>query len=255
MSVDVIQPYEPDRSMVGKLRRRLVRLYRRRPARGSRHSRPLLSLSFDDVPASAATVGADILRTHGLKAAYYISAGLIGQDGHMGPHVQWSDIERLHAEGHEIGCHTFDHTDLGQADADVSRRAVADNRAAFEAHGMPTPRTFAYPYGDVSFAPKTVLAPRFDLLRALHHGLVEGGTDLNQAPSVGLEGPNGEVTAIAWLRRAAQRKAWLILNGHDVQPNPSPWGCTPDTLRRVIDEALALGFEIVTVSEGVRRTA
>ena len=173
----------------------------------------------------------------------------------MGPYAQWSDVERLSADGHEIGCHTLDHTDLGQADAETARDAASASKAALEAHGIPSPTTFAYPYGDVSFVPKSVLAQRFDLLRALHHGVIERGVDLNQAPSVSMEGPEGEQTARSWLHRAAQRKAWLILNAHDVQPRPSPWGCTPDALRRILEEAIGLGFEIITVAEGARRVA
>jgi peptidoglycan/xylan/chitin deacetylase (PgdA/CDA1 family) len=255
MSVDSIQPYGPDRSVVGKLRRRLVKLYARRPARRGPQDRPWLSVTFDDAPTTATTVGAEILKAHGAKGAYYISAGLLGLDGHMGPYAEWSDVERLHAEGHEIGCHTLDHTDLGPAGAEITRDAVSTNRAALEAHGIPSPTTFAYPYGDVSFAPKAVLAPRFDLLRALHHGVIERGVDLNQAPSVGMEGPEGEQTARTWLRRAAERKAWLILTAHDVQAQPSPWGCTPDALRRIVKEAVDRGFEIITVAEGARRVA
>ncbi len=255
MNDEMIQPYEPDRSIIGKLRRQLVKLYARRPARGAPPHQPWLSVTFDDAPATATTAGAEILKAHGAKGTYYISAGLLGLDGHMGPYAQWSDVERLLAEGHEIGCHTLDHTDLGPAGAEVTRDAVSTNRAALEAHGVPSPTTFAYPYGDVSFVPKAVLAPRFDLLRALHHGVIERGTDLNQAPSVGMEGPEGEQTARSWLRRAAERKGWLILNAHDVQPQPSRWGCTPDSLNRILGEAVDLGFEIITVAQGARRVA
>jgi peptidoglycan/xylan/chitin deacetylase (PgdA/CDA1 family) len=253
MSLDVMQPYQPDRSMSGKVRRRLMRLYARRPARRAMPDRPWLSITFDDAPVTAATVGADILQAHGAKGTYYISAGLLGRDGHMGSYAAWSDIGRLNAEGHEIGCHTFDHTDLGPADAEMAQAAVAANRAAFAAHGIPAPKTFAYPYGDVAPRPKVTLAPRFDLMRALHHGVIESGTDLNQAPSVGIEGGGGEALARAWMERAARRKAWLILTVHDVQTSPSPWGCTPDVLRRLVYEAVILGFEIVTAAEGARR--
>ena len=255
MNDEVVQPYEPDRSVIGKLRRRLVKLYARRPARQGPRERPWLSVTFDDAPVTATTAGADILKAHGARGTYYISAGLLGLDGHMGPYAQWSDVERLFAEGHEIGCHTLDHTDLGPANADTTRDAVSTNRAALEAHGILSPTTFAYPYGDVSFAPKGVLAPRFDLLRALHHGVIEPGADLNQAPSVGMEGPEGEQTARSWLQRAAGRKAWLILNAHDVQDQPSPWGCTPDALNRILKESVELGFEIITVADGARRVA
>lgn len=255
MSVDQNQPYEPDRSVVGKARRRLARLYNRHPARSGGRTRPCLSITFDDAPTTACTVGAEILQAHGGKATYYISAGLLGRDGHMGPYAQWSDVERLHRHGHEIGCHTYDHTDLGKADGAVALAAVADNKAAFDAHGLPAPPTFAYPFGDVAFGPKAVLASRFTLLRALHYGLIERGADLNQAPSVGLEGPRGEATARLWLLKAAERKAWLILNAHDIQDQPSPWGCTPQALTRIVQEALAMGFEILTVAEGAQRVA
>ena len=247
--------YEPDRSLVGKLRRRWVRLYGRRQARGGGPGRPRLSISFDDAPISAATTGAEIMAAHGAKATYFISAGLIDQDGPMAPYAGWSDIQRLHAQGHEIGCHTFGHVDLGQANAQAAEDCVTENRQAFEAHDIPAAVTFAYPYGDVAAGPKAVLAPRFALMRALHNGLVEPGADLNQAPSVGLEGPSGESDAMTWLAKAAERNAWLILNAHDVQASPSPWGCTPETLDRVMRRAEELGFDVITVSEGARQAA
>jgi hypothetical protein len=37
-----------------------------------------------------------------------------------------------------------------------------------------------------------------------------------------------------------------------VRQAPSPWGCTPQVLGRLIDRALAEGFEVVTVAEGAR---
>jgi hypothetical protein len=60
---------------------------------------------------------------------------------------------------------------------------------------------------------------------------------------------------MTWLRKAAQRRAWLILNTHDVGPVPSRWGCRPEALARILDEALALGFQILTVAEGARQVA
>ena len=249
------QAYEPDRSIVGKVRRRWVRLQNRRPARSGPQV-PRLSITFDDAPISAAIAGAEILNARGAKATYYISAGLLGTEGHMGPYAAWSDVTRLQAEGHEIGCHTFAHTDLGQADARAAEACVDDNQLALAAHGVPSPTTFAYPYGDVASGPKAALSPRFGLLRALHFGLIEPGSDLNQAPSVGMEGSHGERDAIAWLRRAARRQAWLILNAHDVRHNALALGLHGlETLQRVLDYAAALGFELITVAEGARQAA
>ncbi len=69
------------------------------------------------------------------------------------------------------------------------------------------------------------------------------------------DGPGAEQIALTWLRRAALRKSWLILNTHDIAPGPSQWGCTPEAMEGLVDEALRLGFEIITVAEGAKLVA
>ena len=243
------EAYQPDRSLKGKLRRRLVRLQARRPATAGPR-RATVSFTFDDPPATAVSTGAEVLGQHQAMGTYFVSAGLLGGQGPMGAYASWPDIQRLAAQGHEIACHTYSHLDCGQA---AGAQAVADadrNLAAFAAHALPAPATFAYPYGDVSHGPKQALAGRYGLLRALHHGVIERGTDLNQAPAVGIEGSDGEATALAWMRTAAQRGAWLILYTHDVCDAPSSWGCTPAALDRLVRAANALGMDIVTADRG-----
>jgi hypothetical protein len=112
--------------------------------------------------------------------------------------------------------------------------------------------SFAYPYGDVAPGPKAALARRYATLRGLHHGMIEKGSDLNQAPAVGIEGEKGESTARYWLAKARAKTAWLILYTHDVRPDPSPWGCTPQALAGILDDALAEGFQVMTVGEAAR---
>jgi len=252
MSGDLMQgAYHADTSWRAKLRRRTVRLASRRPARGPR--RPMLSFAFDDVPASAAVAGAEILERRGLKASYYVAAALAGTDAPTGRMACADAVRRLAQAGHEIGCHTYAHLDCGQASACDAVEDVARNAETLTAWGLPRPTTFAYPFGDVAPATKRALAGRFQLMRALHHGLITAGVDLNQAPSVGVEGPGGEALALHWLDRLAGRPAWLILTTHDVAEAPSAWGCTPATLARLVDTALADGVEVVTVAEGAAR--
>jgi peptidoglycan/xylan/chitin deacetylase (PgdA/CDA1 family) len=246
--------YSPDRSLKGKLRRRLVRLIERRPARLAL-DRPMVSFSFDDVPASATSAGAKALEARGLKGTYYISAGLAGREGPMGRYATREEVMALPAAGHEIACHTFSHLDCGAASRPAIEEDVARNRTALAEWGAAPLKNFAYPYGDVSWASKTALGARYSVLRAVRRGLIEDGTDLNQAPAVGIEGPGGERTARVWLERAIRRKAWLILYSHDVCGTPSEWGCTPGALARLIDAALVGGCEVVTVAEGAARLA
>jgi peptidoglycan/xylan/chitin deacetylase (PgdA/CDA1 family) len=254
MSVSLAQDaYHADTSWRAKLRRRTVRLASRRPARAPR--RPMLSFAFDDVPASAAVTGAEILERRGLKGSYYVAAALAGTDAPTGRMACADAVRRLAAAGHEIGCHTYSHLDCGQATAQDAVEDVARNGETLAMWGLPRPSTFAYPYGDVAPATKRALAGRFELMRALHQGLITAGADLNQAPSVGVEGPEGEALALRWLERLAGRPAWLILTTHDVADEPSEWGCTPSTLERLLDAALADGIEVVTVAEGAARVS
>lgn len=247
-----VDAYEPDRSLKGKLRRRLIRLAHRRPARVALE-RPMVSFSFDDAPATACEAGARALETRGLRGTYYFAAGLAGRDGPMGRFATGEDARRLYQAGHEIACHTYSHLDCGQSSRATTLQDVDRNAESLAAWGAGEPVSFAYPYGDVASPAKTALSGRFKTLRALHHGLITDGADLNQAPAVGVEGEAGEAVASEWLDKAKARKAWLILYTHDVAEQPSQWGCTIAALERLIDRAVADGFDVVTVAEGARR--
>ncbi|CAN5273881.1 oligosaccharide deacetylase HfsH [soil metagenome] len=252
--MDRVEAYTPDLSLKGKLRRRFVRLVERKPlAKGP--ARPMVSFTFTDAPATAVSAGAALLEERGLKGVFYIAAGLAGREGPMGRYATREETQRLATAGHEIACHTYSHLDCGPGG---EARIAADldrNLAALTEWGLPAPTNFAYPFGDVSADAKRVLGRRFDSARALHHGVIEAGSDLNQTPAVGIQGSEGEALARRWLKVAKDRKAWLILYTHDVEPAPSEWGCTADALGRIIDESLADGFEVVSVAEGLRRTA
>lgn len=252
LEFEKVDAYEPDRSLKGKLRRRLIRLAHRRPARVALE-RPMVSFSFDDAPATACEAGARALEARGLRGTYYFAAGLAGRDGPMGRFATGEDARRLYQAGHEIACHTYSHLDCGQSSRATTLQDVDRNAESLAAWGAGEPVSFAYPYGDVASPAKTALSGRFKTLRALHHGLITDGADLNQAPAVGVEGEAGEAVASEWLDKAKARKAWLILYTHDVAEQPSQWGCTTAALERLIDRAVADGFDVVTVAEGARR--
>lgn len=244
--------YRPDLSLRGKLRRRMVRGVGRRAAT-ARPERPMVSFAFDDAPASALTTGRSILEQGGLKATYFIAAGLAGARGHMGRFADRNEILEAARAGHEIACHTYRHLDCGRADAATIAADLDRNLSTLVAWGLPPPTTFAYPYGDVSRGAKRVARERFALARALHPGLVDRGSDLNQAPAVGIEGEAGEATARRWLGRVARRGGWLILFTHGVELAPTEFSAGADALARLADEAVARGLEVVTVAEGARR--
>lgn len=243
--------YSADRSIKGKVRRRWARIVHRRPLR-STIDRPIVSITFDDAPRSAVEAGARVLEAEGVRGAFYVCAGLDGREGPMGLYGETAGYVGLAARGHEIACHTYSHLDCGQAAGPVITADVDRNAQALTAVGLET-RNFAYPYGDVSPQAKAVLQRRFGSLRGLHPGLIREGSDLNLLPAVGIEGPNGEANAARWIDKALANRAWLILYTHDVRPEPSAWGCTPDALKRLVQRAKAGGAEIATVAEVLDR--
>ena len=244
--------YQADPSLKGKLKRRIARAIHRRPL-ATAPGRPMISFTFDDAPVSATRAGAEILEARGLRGSYYVSAGLSGTEVPMGVCAVADDYRRVAAAGHEIACHTYSHLDCGRASAAGAEADVARNLEALASWGFGEIESFAYPYGDVSAGPKSALKTRFSTLRGLHHGVIERGVDLNQLPSVGIEGPPGPALARRWMAEALRRKAWLVLYTHDVGPAPSFWGCTPQVLADLVDEALAGGFEVLTVRDAARR--
>lgn len=247
-----MQAYSADRSWRGKLRRRYSRLMYRKPLRLALE-RPMITFSFDDVPATAARAGATVLEAAGLKGVFYLCAGLEDREGPMGRYGSAEDARRLLAAGHEVACHTYSHIDCGQADAEAISSEVELNGRALAERGADRLVSFAYPYGDVSLAAKRTLGPRFKTLRTVQAGLVTNGCDANQLPAVGIEGEDGEAKAEHWMALAARRRAWLILYTHDVAETPSPWGCTPGALARLAARAEADGFEVVTMAQGAER--
>lgn len=246
--------HHADTSIWGKLRRRASRFVFTRPASLEHLKRPMLTISFDDVPASAAVTGARILEERGLAGTYFLSTALMGQSSHLGRFADAAEIRRLQAAGHEIAAHTHDHIDCGVSSYADIRANVARNLEAMTQMGLMRPETFAYPYGDVSPQAKLVTLNTFRAARGLAHGLVRSGVDLNQTPAIGLEGPNALSLGRRWLWRASSRPGnWLILYTHDVRETPSDWGCTPQTLEALADEAISLGFDVVTYAEGAKR--
>jgi peptidoglycan/xylan/chitin deacetylase (PgdA/CDA1 family) len=243
----MIQPYTPDVSLAGKLRRRFARLTHQRPARLNL-GRPIVSFTFDDIPASAAHAGAEALEKHDARGTFYVCAGLFGQNRHMGRFADASEISALIRQGHEIAGHTLNHVDCHRTSPTDLNADLDANDAALRGLGA-APLHFAYPYGEVSPRAKKQLGARYASLRGVHKGLVHDGGDRNQLPGVGIEGVDGESVARAWIDRAAAENAWLILYTHDVRETPSPWGCTPDALERLIAHARAAGCDIRTVGE------
>lgn len=242
-------------ALIDKMRRRAgryldVRSSALRPARGT------FSLSFDDIPVTAWTEAGPILAEHGIKATYYVCGGLAGGQNMGLPQFEPEHLQAIHAAGHEIGCHTYEHVSTLRIDAAELEASLARNAAwvsdVLDGYDM---RTFAYPFGDCARASKAVIDRRFLCGRGVRDGVNIGSADRNLLQAVGLESrrlPNYDLEAM--MTETAECRGWLIAYGHDVMDGPTPYGCTPDDLDRVIRLAKAADLEILPVAAAWEKT-
>ena len=238
------------------MRRRAARYLDRRPVAVT-PARGIFSLSFDDIPTTAWTEAGPIMAQHGVLATYYVCGGLSGGTNLDLPQFETEHLQALHATGHEVGCHTYEHASVLSLSHD-DLTASFDRNAAWvgerlDGHVM---TSFAYPFGDCGLRAKRVVADRFDFARGVRDGINAGQADRGLLQAIGLESrrlPGYDLEAI--MQQTAASNGWLIAYGHDVMDGPTPYGCTPDDLDRVIRLAKAAGLDILPVEAAWRRRA
>lgn len=244
--------YAPPRNIISKVKRRLTQHYAARPVNFA-FDEPILSITFDDFPKSAAEAGARVLGRHGARGTYYAAAGAAGSEGPCGLNFTCDDIAGLVAAGHEIGCHSLSHADCARRDIFTTLEDLARNRDALARMGAPAPRAHAYPYGETTQLIKDNLPPRFLSARGILPGLNLGAGDLAQLRAYPLFGADALSRIIDALKAAAKKKAWLIGFTHDVSTSPSAWGTHPDDLEHLLREARKLGVQVLPVSAALAR--
>jgi peptidoglycan/xylan/chitin deacetylase (PgdA/CDA1 family) len=216
---------------------------------------PMVSFTFDDIPDSAAKVGAPMLEEAGGRGTFYVAGGLLSQwSGHWNG-ADADDIVGLHAGGHEIACHTFSHRRTSDLDADGMAEEIELNRRFIE--GLDSSirlQNFAYPYGIASLTRKGQLAGTFRSSRGILPGVNHGQIDLQFLRATPLVNQHLDEDGIERAYdEALETGGWLIFYGHDVTARPSPYGCTPKLMRRALDAAVQRKLPIVSVAEALRR--
>jgi peptidoglycan/xylan/chitin deacetylase (PgdA/CDA1 family) len=221
------------------------------------NDQPIVSITFDDCPRSAVTTGAAILERHGARGTFYVCGSLAGRTWENGPQYLESDLKRLTAAGHEIGCHTFSHRDCTTLDRASFSNELDSNRAFLARHmpGNPS-ETFAYPYGSASITAKRVAQDQFLACRGVEEGLNVENADFALLKAVAIPHTGSAAAWLTpWLEQAIAKRGWLILYSHDVASPASPFGCEPAMLEGTIAAIRAAGVRIMTVAAAAKIVA
>jgi peptidoglycan/xylan/chitin deacetylase (PgdA/CDA1 family) len=224
---------------------------------GSRLDTAIASITFDDIPVSAASVGARILDDAGVAGTFYVCSGTMSKTNAGLAQASLEQVAALHEHGHEIGCHTFSHHNASAISADDFIADIRRNLDFF-AQAMPKAklRNFAYPYGAWTIRTKARSSRMFQTCRGVTPGLNSDIADLADLRSVILTDLNfNEQDVLDWIAAAKASGAWLIFFTHDVSDTPSEWGCRPEQLRFVVEALKSASVEIMTVADGAERFA
>lgn len=213
---------------------------------------PLISFTFDDFPESAALMGAEILERFNVRGTYYISLGLVGQESPVGKICNIETIKNLIQAKHEIGSHTYDHISAYQYPVEAYEKSILANEKFYKDTFLTSIgfQNFSYPLGYVSAEAKRITEKYFRCSRTTYHGINKGKVDLNMLRANPVYGNGKNISLLKTIiDRNIKKNGWLIFYTHDVEENPSSFGCTPEYFEEVVKYSFNSGAKLVTIEQ------
>jgi len=237
-----------------KLKRGLAMKLARRPLI-MRNEEPIVSFTFDDFPRSALLEGGRILGSYGHKGTFFASFGLMGSSGPTGDIFSVDDVREVIRQGHELGCHTYDHYHAWDTAPSEFQASIVRNREALEKYLPGTSfRNLSYPISCPRPRTKRIISASFDCCRGGGQAFNAGALDLNFLKAFFLEQARNDFDLIVRLIEANNRKkGWLIFATHGVSETPTEFGCTPAFFEKVVRHSSYSGANVLTVCEALER--
>jgi peptidoglycan/xylan/chitin deacetylase (PgdA/CDA1 family) len=210
---------------------------------------PFISFSFDDFPRSAFLSGGAILKDNGVRGTYYASLGLMGRKTDVGQVFVSDDLKELVAQGHELGCHTFDHLHPWKTRPDVFEDSVSQNKRALkELIAEVELRTFSYPFQYPRPQTKRRIGRHFACCRRGGQRFNAGMADSNLLFGYFLEKSRESFESVRdIIDRNRHAGGWLIFATHDISDSPTPYGCRPAFFEKIVRYSVASGAKILPV--------
>ncbi len=213
---------------------------------------PFVSFTFDDFPRSAYRRGGKILENYKIRGSYYVSFGLLGKMAPPGEMFRLEDLQELLSLGHEIGCHTHDHLDAWHAGGRVFEESLLKNQEAMKGHFPEYQfRTFSYPIKEPHPRIKKVAGRHFWCCRGGGQTFNGDKIDLNSLQSCFIDHRNREDPGFfrELIEKNAKNRGWLIFSTHDIDQNPSAYGCSPGLFEGIVKSAVESAAVILPLAE------
>lgn len=221
--------------------------------------RPIISITFDDVPRSAMTNGVPMLERFNIKATFYVSMGLAtsssdemgkSEDG-QGPFLKPEDILELNRCGHDISCHTYSHYMLKEGTAESMVLDAKKNvKEICQLLNIASIDHFSYPFGQINFKAKRLLGKNYKTMRSSQPGINKASTDLYLLKAISLYSDTFDKESInRTIEETERSRGWLIFYTHGVTERPDAYSCTPDQFEWLLKRCKSSKTDILPVSK------
>ena len=183
---------------------------------------PYIAMTFDDGPSPATTPRLlDILKQRNIKVTFF----MIGQNAQANPTI----VQRILAEGHEIGNHTWTHPQLSKLSDDLVTEELNKTQNAIKSACGYTPVLMRPPYGAITARQKDWIEKLFGL------SVIIWSVDPFDWKRPG--------ESVIEQRILAGARPGAIILSHDIHKQ------TVDAMPATLDALAAKGFKFVTVSQ------
>lgn len=217
---------------------------------------PVITVTFDDGWESIYTASLPQLQYYGIPTTQYVLSGVFQNPRYMTA----EQIKSFDAAGHEIACHTIDHSNLTTLTAYMVDKQLRDCQQTFQQQlGKPVTH-FASPYGASSPATINAIQQVYATHRNTNGDITTNGisdNDVNTRANIN----RYSIVAItirrdttltqlqAVLDYTVKNKAWLVLNYHNVEDDGSEYGISPAVLEQQLEVISQTPARIVTVGQ------
>lgn len=172
-----------------------------------------VTITFDD-GYNSQYQAADALEARGMRGVFYVPIGQLNGSFEGIPTMTRSDVQDLQQRGHEIGGHTYNHTDLSALTTAEAEETILKNRDALQELGI-TPVSFAYPYGQGADTHQNTVTDYYKYARTVRWDTNTVPPDEpGQLKTLALTEDNYEVLD-SYLDRM-EGSDWLILSIHHI---------------------------------------
>ncbi len=217
---------------------------------------PLITVTYDDGYETTYSVAMPLLQKYGIRTTQYVLSGTADNP----TYVSWKQIEHMQRAGHEIACHTIDHSNLTSLQDEDLHRQLQTCKSELTKRFGPI-YNFAAPYGAQNAKTQNAITQYFGSQRNTVGDPKNGvdSTDVNVAQGFNRNDIIGVTvrsdTTMEDLQKLVaytkKHNGWLVLTYHQANDHSSVYSLDTDAMDRQLRYLSSTDVRIVTMQDAL----